>query len=475
MGGLAGPERSPPARRACLRRHPRPESCDPSVDDRVAGPSKRDSGPLAKRGLAGAGAMGADGFREAVFRVCRISATQGLPLKILMVAPQPFFTPRGTPFSVLQRIRALSRLGHTVDLVTYPFGGSPDVPGLTIHRSLRLPVVRDVPVGPSIPKLLLDGPLFYRAWSLARRGGYDLLHSHEEAGVLGSRIARARDIPHLYDMHSSLPQQFSNFGRFNWAPVRAVFRGLERYTLAGSDGVIAICPELEQHVLASGYQGPVAMIENTLDFDLPEFSAAEEEELTERLGLRGHPVALYTGTLEQYQGLDMLIEAAPAVLERVPQARFVIVGGTPTQIEHLRALAGARAVESAFVFVPAVPPTEVFLYHRIADVLVTTRSRGTNTPLKVYQYLRAGRPIVATAIRSHTQVLDEETAELVAPEAAAIAAGLLRVLRDPERARALAEAAGRLARERYSEQAYLDRLSEIVERVMHKGRYWVAA
>jgi glycosyltransferase involved in cell wall biosynthesis len=366
----------------------------------------------------------------------------------------------------------LHAAGHSVQRAATDPGA---VPAGSYSRSGDLPVVRDVPVGPSIPKLLLDGPLFYRAWSLARRGGYDLLHSHEEAGVLGSRIARARDIPHLYDMHSSLPQQFSNFGRFNWAPVRAVFRGLERYTLAGSDGVIAICPELEQHVLASGYQGPVAMIENTLDFDLPEFSAAEEEELTERLGLRGHPVALYTGTLEQYQGLDMLIEAAPAVLERVPQARFVIVGGTPTQIEHLRALAGARAVESAFVFVPAVPPTEVFLYHRIADVLVTTRSRGTNTPLKVYQYLRAGRPIVATAIRSHTQVLDEETAELVAPEAAAIAAGLLRVLRDPERARALAEAAGRLARERYSEQAYLDRLSEIVERVMHKGRYWVAA
>jgi len=386
-----------------------------------------------------------------------------------MVAPQPFFRPRGTPFSVLHRVRALSRLGHTVDLVTYPFGESVEVPGLKIHRSVRPPGVRDVPIGPSIPKLLLDGPLFYRAWSLARRAEFNLLHSHEEAGVVGARIARAAGVPHLYDMHSSLPQQISNFGHFNWAPVRAAFRAIERYTLARSDGVIAICPELEEHVVASGYRGPVAMIENTLDFDVPEFSAAEQEELRARLGLRGHPVALYTGTLEEYQGLDMLIEAAPAVLRRVPQTRFVIVGGTSPQIEHLRELAKGQAVESAFVFVPAVPPTDVFLYHMIADVLVTTRSRGTNTPLKVYQYLRAGRPIVATAIRSHTQVLDEQSAELVAADPAAVAAGLVRVLTDSSRAQSLAESAGRLARQRYGEEVYLERLSEILDRVITAG------
>ncbi|MEJ2239041.1 MAG: hypothetical protein P8X82_12145, partial [Gemmatimonadales bacterium] len=60
-------------------------------------------------------------------------------MHILMVAPQPFFRPRGTPFSVLHRIRALSRLGHTVDLVTYPFGETPEIPGLTLRRSLRPP------------------------------------------------------------------------------------------------------------------------------------------------------------------------------------------------------------------------------------------------------------------------------------------------------------------------------------------------
>ena len=59
-------------------------------------------------------------------------------MHILMVAPQPFFRPRGTPFSVLHRIRGLTMLGHTVELVTYPFGETPSIAGLTIHRAPRL-------------------------------------------------------------------------------------------------------------------------------------------------------------------------------------------------------------------------------------------------------------------------------------------------------------------------------------------------
>jgi hypothetical protein len=74
-----------------------------------------------------------------------------------------------------------------------------------------------------------------------------------------------------------------------------------------------------------------------------------------------------------------------------------------------------------------------FLFTVSADVLVTSRLRGTNTPLKIYQYLRAGKPILGTAIRSHTQVLDTATAELVSPTAPDVAAGLEHVLMNSTR------------------------------------------
>src|ERR1051325_42958 len=384
-------------------------------------------------------------------------------MRILMIAPQPFFRPRGTPFSVLHRIRALVRLGHQVDLVTYPFGESPALAGLRITRSRTVFGVRDVPIGPSLAKLLLDGPLFARARRLARDQGYDLLHTHEEAGILGSWLASKLGITHLYDMHSSLPQQFENFGRFNWSPVVAAFRRLERYTLRGSDGVIAIFAELRDHVQASGYAGPLAMIENTLDFEPPTLTDDDVRAARSRLGVGDAKAIVYTGTLEAYKGLELLLAAAGDVVHSVPTARFVIVGGEPAQIGALEERARSLSVASSFVFVPAVPPTDVFLYQRLADVLVTTRSRGTNTPLKIYQYLRAGRPIVATRIRSHTQVLDDSSAELVEPSASGVAAGLVRVLTDRAHAAGLADGAARLARDRYSEPAYLEALGGLLE------------
>lgn len=383
-------------------------------------------------------------------------------MHILMVSPQPFFRPRGTPLSVLHRIRGLTMLGHTVELVTYPFGETPVIPGLTIHRAARPPLVGDVPVGPSLAKLVLDIPLFRLATRLARTGRFDLVHTHEEGGWMGARLRHSTGLPHLYDMHSSLPQQLANFGKFNWRPMVAAFRRLEEETLRGSDGVIAICQSLHDHVIASGYSGPLAMIENTLEFPHRAASPEEIRELRVRLQLREGPVVMYTGTLEAYQRLDLLLDAATHVREQVAGVTFVVVGGAPAQVAELRSMASSRGVEDVVRFVEAVPPDEVPRYHQLANVLVTTRARGTNVPLKIYQYLRSGRPIVATTIASHTQVLDRGTAELVTAEPMAIAAGIVHVLADRGHARRLAEAASRLARERYGEEAYLERLRNLL-------------
>jgi glycosyltransferase involved in cell wall biosynthesis len=386
-------------------------------------------------------------------------------LRILMVAPQPFLRPRGTPFSVLHRIRALLRLGHAVDLVTYPFGEDVRLDGLRIFRTPRSPGVRDVPIGPSVAKAVLDLPLFFSALKMARSGRYDLVHTHEEAGAMGALLRERFGIPHLYDMHSSLPQQFRNFGRFDWAPVVRVFEGLERYTLQGSDGVIAICEALGDRAREVGYEGPLRVIENTLDLPPPPDAERAALALRERLELGPGPVIVYTGSLEPYQGLDLLLDAVPLVAAQTSSARVLLVGGTSEASRRLQEAAEARGAGDTVLAIPAVPPEQVPVYHQVADILVTTRTRGTNTPLKLYQYLRSDRPMVATAIHSHTQVLDPTCAELVSSDAGDIAAGILRLIRDPARGRRLAAAAGELARARYSDEAYHDRLEELLHAI----------
>jgi hypothetical protein len=140
-----------------------------------------------------------------------------------MIAPEPFFEPRGTPFSEFHRIRALTTLGHQVDLVTYPFGHDGAIPGLRVFRSLRPPFGRGVNVGPSIAKLPLDALLTLSAFRRALGGRYDAIHSHEEGGLIGIVLSALLRVPHLYDMHSSLPQQLSNFSFTRSAIVRRAF------------------------------------------------------------------------------------------------------------------------------------------------------------------------------------------------------------------------------------------------------------
>src|SRR5690606_34622980 len=149
-------------------------------------------------------------------------------MHILMIAPEPFFEPRGTPFSEYHRIRALLELGHTVDLVTYPFGEDVQLPGLRIFRCGRPPLLRGVRVGPSAAKLVLDVALAVTALRRALAGSYDAVHSDEEGAAIGVPLAGALGVPHLYDMHSSLPQQLGNFGYSRSRALRWLFERFER-------------------------------------------------------------------------------------------------------------------------------------------------------------------------------------------------------------------------------------------------------
>jgi len=378
-----------------------------------------------------------------------------------MLAPEPFFEPRGTPFSEYHRIRALTALGHHVDLVTYPFGQPVSMPGLRVFRSLRPPLVSGVKIGPSLAKIPLDALLALTAIRRALAGRYDAVHSHEEGGVIGAALALALRVPHLYDMHSSLPQQLTNFAFSRSRLMRRLFLAIERFMIRRSRVVVVICPSLEETVRAIDPQARTVLIENAPG-SADEAATAEQAAAVRRsLGLDEEtPVVLYTGTFEAYQGLELLFEAMALVRRARPDARLVLAGGRPEQIERARGQARAAGADEVTVFAGERPASEIPAYLLAADVLVSPRSRGTNTPLKIYQYLRSGRPIVATRLLTHTQVLGDDTAILTEATAESFAGGVLAALGDRARADAIGARARHLAETKYSYEAYLERTRE---------------
>jgi glycosyltransferase involved in cell wall biosynthesis len=379
-------------------------------------------------------------------------------MRILMIAPEPFFEPRGTPFSEFHRIRALTDLGHEVDLVTYPFGQEVVMPGLRVFRSLRPPFVRQVKIGPSFAKLPLDALLSLTALRRAVAGRYDAIHSHEEGGLIGIVLSALVGVPHLYDMHSSLPQQLTNFAFSRSTLVRRVFLAIERLMIRRSQAVIVICPSLEDTVRAIDPGARVVLIENAPGSSEDHATPDEAARIRSRFGLRpATPLALYTGTFEAYQGLDLLFASMAIVKAERPDARLLLAGGKPEQVRHAQKQAADAGIADVAIFAGEQPAGDIPAYLLAADVLVSPRSRGTNTPLKIYQYLRSGRPIVATRLLTHTQVLSDETAILTGASAGEFAGGILSAMNDPAGAAAIGRQARQLADTKYSYQAYLER------------------
>jgi glycosyltransferase involved in cell wall biosynthesis len=391
------------------------------------------------------------------------------PLRILMLAPEPFFEPRGTPFSEYHRIKALGELGHQVDLVTYPIGRDVELPGLRIFRSLRPPFVRKVPIGPSATKLVLDWLMLFtiarRAWS----GRYDAIHSHEEMGLVGVWLARVMGVPHLYDMHSSLPQQLSNFKFSRSRALRGLFHWAEHQMIAGSTVVVTICQELQDTVVDMGMGERALLIENVMGGDVDEAPSHPGADVRAAWGIADEaPLALYTGTFEAYQGLEMLTQAAARLRASHPRARVLVVGGDPAQVETARARADAAGAGDTMVFTSQQPARDIPGFVAACDVLVSPRIRGTNTPLKIYSYLRSGKPIVATDLLTHTQVLSSHVARLVPPEPEPFAAAVAALFDAPAERERLGRAARALAEEKYSRAVYLARTAEACARLVRR-------
>jgi glycosyltransferase involved in cell wall biosynthesis len=321
-----------------------------------------------------------------------------------------------------------------------------------------VPLVRDVPIGLSVRKILCDVALLWRLFTLTRRNRYDVLHAVEEAvflsllvrGIAGGRARVGSGLEGLgwrvvYDMDSSLPEQL--LGKYGvLRAVDGVLRRLERLAIARSDLVLAVCDDLATRARGYATKTPVDVVE---DVSLLGNERAQDDVDDLRRDLPdGTLLALYVGNLEHYQGVDLVLGAI-AKLES-PPLKFVAVGGSPDTVAAYRARASALGLDGHVAFVGARPLSQLGALLGQADILVSPRLSGHNTPMKLYSYLAAGKPVLATRIRSHTQVLSDDSALLVDATPAALARGLDVLLRSPMLREQLALAARRLATTRYS-------------------------
>jgi glycosyltransferase involved in cell wall biosynthesis len=383
--------------------------------------------------------------------------------RVLVVAPQPFYEDRGTPIAVWQVLQALAELGRPADLLTFPIGSDVAAPRLRIFRSANPFGFRAIPIGLSLRKVMLDVPLTVALVQRLARERYACIHAVEEAAFPAAVLADRHGIPLLYDMQSSLAEQLTRLGPLGWPLARNALNAMERWLLRRSTLVVTSAGLAER---VRGMVPEVPVREWHYPSAPADSSPDAVQSLRAGLGLTGGaPVVLYSGTFESYQGLPELIAAIPAVRAQVPGATFVFVGAD--RANGLVAHAGAEPlVESgALRIVDRQPRAEMAAYLALADVLVSPRAYGGNLPLKIFDYLAAGRPIVATDIPTHRTVLSEDRAVLVAPRTDALARGILSILGDPGLGRRLSSAARGYAKLNFGWGRFVDSVEGLYREV----------
>ncbi len=378
-------------------------------------------------------------------------------MNILLLAPHPFYQERGTPIAVNLLLQALSKLGHTVDVLTYHEGTDVSYPGVTLHR-IRKPLwVRNVPPGPSLKKILCDLIMFPKALSMASRKPYDLVHAIEESVYMAMWIRRRTGIPYLYDMDSSLARQVAE--KFSWLGfLLPLMTRLERAAIRDALAVVPVCDALARIAKEDGANKVVLL----RDISLLSSTSPEDLELIRTLVPRSEsPCFMYVGNLETYQGIDLMLDSFAEFQKAGNPARLVIAGGKEADIQRYREKAKKLGIGKSTLFLGPQPVNRMSALFDVSDVLVSPRIKGNNTPMKIYSYLASGKAILATALPTHTQVLTPEVALLVPPDTLSFAAAMKALAKDDSLRLKLAARAKKLAQTCHSQESFQKAVEEL--------------
>ena len=374
-------------------------------------------------------------------------------MDILLLAPHPFYQERGTPIAVDLILRALSERGDRVDVVTYHEGRNIEQKHVTIYRIPKIPFIAEIRPGFSGKKLLCDVLMSILVIYLVVRRRYHIVHAVEESVFMALILKWIFKVPYIYDMDSSLPQQmvekYPFLGRLTF-----LLNSFEKLAVKGSKVVVPVCDALADVV--AKYKPEKVMVLH----DVPLLRASKCQDwpdLRAELGIRGL-LLLYVGNLESYQGIDLLLESFALTLEKTERADLVIIGGEAADIRKYRQKSCQLGI-SRRVHFPGPKPVEYLMgYLSTADILVSPRIMGKNTPMKLYSYLQSGRAVLATALPTHTQVIDSRAAMLAEPSPEAFSGAMLRLIQEAHLRTALGLAGKQLVEERFSHMAFREKL-----------------
>lgn len=283
------------------------------------------------------------------------------------------------------------------------------VDGLTFHRT------RGETGGPPLMREWREvGALAAKADALVREWKPDLLHAHSPVlnALAAMRVAQRHGLPLLYEIRAFWEDAaVGNGTATEGSPRYWLTRQLESHAVRAADGVAVICEGLKRDLLSRGVtEDKIIVSPNGVDMEMFGAPVPPDPALRTRLGLDGAEVIGFIGSFYDYEGLDDLIAAMPALISRRASAKLLLVGGGP--MEHkLRQQAAASPAARQIIFAGRVPHDQVEHYYCQIDILAYPRKamRLTElvTPLKPLEAMAQGRLVAASSVGGHRELIED--------------------------------------------------------------------
>lgn len=370
--------------------------------------------------------------------------------RVLMVAPTPYFSDRGCHVQIYEVARSQQLNGNDVVIVTYHLGR--DIGAIPTYRIPPIPWYRKRSAGPSWHKLYLDALLMIRTLQVARRYKPHIIHAHlHEGAAIALPIARLLKVPLILDIQGSLVGELVNH-RFVRPGGRLfdLFRIVERRIIMRVDGVL-MWSYLSETLQFMFNFDPEKIFHVHYGVDLERFKPHPKDQLDDlytNLGIpRNRLIVVYLGLLNQYQGVDLLIESIPEIVRHCPNTHFLLMG-YPDEARY-RERARTLGVADYVTLPGRIDYTQAARYLSLGDLAVSAKLTPMEGNGKLLNYMACGLPTVAFDLPGNRTTLGDVGVYAPTGDRAALANQIIALLRDPDRRADL----GRRARLR-AEQFY---------------------
>jgi 1,2-diacylglycerol 3-alpha-glucosyltransferase len=389
--------------------------------------------------------------------------------RVAMVVASPFPANHGTPAAVREACEALARLGHSIHVVTYHFGQEIPVQGVKIHRVPALGLSKKLTIGPTIQKPFLDLLLLIKLCRVVKSEKIDLIHAHNYEGALVGYFAKKLTRrPLLYNAINNMVDELPSY---RFIKPRILARGIAKFfdwiVPRLADHIIAVSEELSSFLVQKRVS-PRKISTIPLGVVVDPFMGKDPLTMRQRHMIGSKPLLVYTGVLDSFQRIDYLLKAMKNVIWSCKDTMLLFAGTIVKErdLETYRALAEELDIQNHVIFTINRPFEEMPLFLASADVAVIPRPDCPGFPVKLLNYMAAGKAIVvfkgsAKGLRHmyNGYLAEDHDWEM-------FGRGIMTLIKDPGLARALGENARRSVREAFDWNSLVKGISVVYDGIL---------